>query len=282
MQRMQAIGAPFPLTGSSCSNRVPARFRWTHADCPIKVYIDRAILAGALYTKRPGETKVGWICESRAIFHAWALTSEKLAAYLPMLEDAYDAIFVSERALLATSPVFRFSAAGSNLPWIRGDAAAIHPKSRSASMFVSHKQITPGHARRHRIAHALGDGVDIFGGVLGPRIGDDGSPWPDKSAALVSYMFHIAVENDRYETYYSEKLTDCFATGTLPIYWGAPDIGDTFDPDGVIAFDDLPDLASLTPDLYHDKRDVIRANFERCRALVGADDQLFERIMQLR
>ena len=47
-------------------------------------------------------------------------------------------------------------------------------------------------------------------------------------------MFSIAIENASYETYFTEKLLDCFATGTIPVYYGAPDIGDYFNKDGII------------------------------------------------
>ena len=47
-------------------------------------------------------------------------------------------------------------------------------------------------------------------------------------------MFSVTIENDKYETYYTEKLTDCFATGTIPIYWGCLNISQYFNPKGIV------------------------------------------------
>ena len=40
-----------------------------------------------------------------------------------------------------------------------------------------------------------------------------------------------------YETFITEKVNDCFLTGTIPIYLGAPDIGDYYNLDGIIVMD---------------------------------------------
>ena len=71
MDYMQGIGAPFSIEYSSNSNLKPKKFEWTNQDSPIKVFIDGAIPHGINYRKKPGEKKIAWICESRAIFHAW-------------------------------------------------------------------------------------------------------------------------------------------------------------------------------------------------------------------
>jgi hypothetical protein len=67
---------------------------------------------------------------------------------------------------------------------------------------------------------------------------DDRIPYPllpdDTKNALFESMFHIAIENAFDEHYFSEKLMDCFATYTIPIYMGCPNIGDYFDVDGMI------------------------------------------------
>jgi hypothetical protein len=47
-------------------------------------------------------------------------------------------------------------------------------------------------------------------------------------------MFSFAIENCRQPYYMTEKLIDCFITGTVPIYWGADYAIDFFNPDGMI------------------------------------------------
>ena len=106
-------------------------------------------------------------------------------------------------------------------------------------------------------------------------------PWETKYLYLNDYRFQIVVENDKYETYFTEKLTDCFATGTIPIYWGAPDIGKYFNTDGMILIDDELDISLLTEDYYFSKLNAIKDNFERVQKMQGSDDVLYGLIHEL-
>ena len=54
---------------------------------------------------------------------------------------------------------------------------------------------------------------------------------------LKDYRFSFAMENDCYESYFTEKLHDCLLTGTMPIYLGAPNIGDFYNLDGIVIMD---------------------------------------------
>ena len=60
----------------------------------------------------------------------------------------------------------------------------------------------------------------------------------DKEDGLCDYMFSVAIENGEYETYFTEKILDCFATGTIPVYLRAPDIENHFNMDGIITLSD--------------------------------------------
>jgi hypothetical protein len=93
-------------------------------------------------------------------------------------------------------------------------------------------------------------------------------------------MFSIVSENDKYDTYYTEKITDCFANGVIPVYWGPSDIGDYFNTDGIITLNDEFDISSLTPDLYYSKLDAIKDNMQRLYTLEGADDMLYRLIQE--
>ena len=149
-------------------------------------------------------------------------------------------------------------------------------------MFASSKKVTIGHEIRHQIAEALKGKIDIFGGAANTkRVGDNGCPWPDKSSQINDYRFQIVIENDKYETYFTEKLTDCFVTGTIPVYWGAPDIGNYFNVDGMIIINNEVDLNLLTEDYYYSKMEAIKDNFERVKSMQGSDDILYQLIEQL-
>jgi hypothetical protein len=276
MKKMQAIGAPFDIQYSSNSNLTPKNFEWVAEDFPVKVFIDGGISSGMMYQKKPGERKIAWVCESRAIFHLMNFPRDVWEENFLRICDSYDLLFTSEKEMVGKHPAVRYCPAGSNMPWIKNQD--IFPKSKLASLIASPKKFSFGHALRHHLAENNKDVFDLYGGVLGSRKLSPGVPWGDKSEGLNDYMFSITVENDKYETYYTEKLTDCFATGTIPVYWGAPDIGDIFNKDGIIELTPDFDARMLTKELYESKLDAVRDNFNRVKELVSADDQLFELI----
>lgn len=108
-------------------------------------------------------------------------------------------------------------------------AHSVIPKTRLASLIASSKTILEGHKLRHRIVaqiQALGLPVDVMG--RGYR------PFADKAEGLAPYRYSVVIENSREPSYFSEKLIDALLCETVPIYWGAPDIADTFDPEGMI------------------------------------------------
>lgn len=268
---MQAIGAPFTIQHSSCSDLKPKQFDWTSDDHPVKVFIDGGIAAGMSYQKKPGERKIAWVCESRAIFHSMHLPREVWEANLIQIANCFDLFFTSEKEIIGKHSNIRYCPAGSNLPWIKEQE--IYHKTKMTSLIASRKRFAFGHAIRHSLAEKWKDSVDLYGGVLdSKRIGN--STW-DKLDGVKDYRFSIVVENDKYETYYTEKLTDCFATGTIPVYWGAPDIGEFFNPDGIITLTSEFDITTLTPELYESKLEAVKDNFNRVKDLKSADDELF-------
>jgi hypothetical protein len=83
------------------------------------------------------------------------------------------------------------------------------------------------------------------GGSLFNNIGGRVS---DKSRFISSHRFNIAFENTETNGYITEKLTDPLLSGTIPIYWGAPDVLRDFNPDCFIharEFAGLDELADF-------------------------------------
>ena len=79
-------------------------------------------------------------------------------------------------------------------------------------------------------------------------------------------MFSIVVENSIEADYFTEKILDCFLSGTIPIYVGSKTTSNYFDSDGIIYFEgdeDLPSiLEKLNNDLYESKIKSVKNNFE--------------------
>jgi hypothetical protein len=86
-------------------------------------------------------------------------------------------------------------------------------------------------------------------------------------------MFSVAIENGQYETYFTEKLLDCFATGTIPVYLGAPDIGNHFNTDGIIV---LSEEFEVSEDIYYAKMDAIQDNLERAKSMEILENFIWE------
>ena len=51
--------------------------------------------------------------------------------------------------------------------------------------------------------------------------------------------------NWNFGKYFTEKLIDALITKTVPIYWGAPYIGDFYDNRGIIHFEDENELVDI-------------------------------------
>ena len=126
-----------------------------------------------------------------------------------------------------------------------------------------------GHNFRLSWMEKLQDQVDLYGRGF--------NDFKYKEDALADYLFSVTIENDSYETYWTEKILDCFACGTIPIYHGAPDIGDYFNMDGVILLTDDFDIKSLTPELYLSKEDAIIDNFKRALQYNVIEDLMWDK-----
>lgn len=109
------------------------------------------------------------------------------------------------------------------------DDARYEKKDKNISVIASNKQSTEYHKLRLQIAKdAKNTGkVDAFGAFCGNKI-------EKKADALDRYRYSIVVENDVKPYYFTEKILDCFASMTVPIYVGATDIGNFFNVDGII------------------------------------------------
>jgi hypothetical protein len=79
-------------------------------------------------------------------------------------------------------------------------------------------------------------------------------------------MFSIVIENCVESGYFTEKILDCFLTGTIPVYVGSRDTSNYFDENGIIYFEgdeDLPSiLEKLNSEYYMSKIESVRKNFE--------------------
>lgn len=134
-------------------------------------------------------------------------------------------------------------------------------KTKTLSIITSDKVITPAQRRRLEFAElvskTLGADVEWFGSGI--------NPVDTKREALDPFRFHLAMENRIQRHIISEKLYDAFLGWSLPIYWGAPNVGDFFPQDSVLAVNVLnPNVAiqaiynAIEGDLHEYRSEALR------------------------
>jgi hypothetical protein len=155
----------------------------------------------------------------------------------------------------------------------------IYPKTKMTSFITSNKAFTDGHRFRLKCFKHLMDQhckIDPFGVGIREILG--------KIEALRDYRFSIAIENGKCKNYFTEKIMDCFLTGTIPIYHGCPNIGDFFDTKGFFIFETPEELLeivnSLTEKDYEDRKAIIETNFKEADKWWYDNDKFFDKYIR--
>jgi len=103
-------------------------------------------------------------------------------------------------------------------------------KKRLISVITSDKKFTRGHRQRFELVNRLkqhfGPRLDVFGRGI--------NEIEDKWDAIAGYRYHIALENCSYLDYWTEKLSDAYLAGAVPIYFGCPNVKEYFPERSVI------------------------------------------------
>lgn len=223
-------------------------------------YIDNTINDG-IGDGRKG-LKYLWLLESK---HIKPGLVESIIDNKQLVEDTYETIFTHDQRLLALGDKYKWVPAQGF--WIK--EPKIYEKTKMISMIASNKRMCEGHVKRLGWIERIGDQLDLYGRGF--------NEIADKEEGLCDYMFSVAIENGEYETYFTEKLLDCFATGTIPVYLGAPDIGDHFNKDGII---DLTEEFEVSEEIYYSKMDAIKENLEKAKEIEVLEDFIYRRYLQ--
>lgn len=152
-------------------------------------------------------------------------------------------------------------------------AFKIHDKNKLISAVVSSKAFLPGHIKRLNFIKSVQSKIDLFGRGI--------REIPSKLDALKDYMFSIAIENTSCDdNYFSEKIIDCFLTGTIPIYHGCIHIDEFFDKRGILIFSTEKELHeiidSLSEEKYYSMLEYAKINFKKCFEWPLNNDMLYE------
>lgn len=155
--------------------------------------------------------------------------------------------------------------------WIPDSDKGLHNKTKNVSIIASAKRMVQGHQLRHDIISNINN-IDVYGNGY--------KPIENKITGLKDYKYSITVENCKLDYYFTEKLIDCFVTGTVPIYWGCPSIGKFFDMNGIITFDSIPELKyilnNLSDEKYNSMKNAITNNYNEALKYVICEDWIYE------
>jgi len=161
--------------------------------------------------------------------------------------------------------------------WLRD--WGVFPKSRLCSLIASEKAETEGHLLRHQIARKFGTWGLPHQGASINVMGRGYRPLASKAEGLRDYYYSVVIESWRGDWYFSEKLIDCLSQGTIPIYWGCPDIGRFFKTDGILQFETLDELSGILDGIseadYARRLDAVRDNLERACQYRCAEDWIY-------
>ena len=161
----------------------------------------------------------------------------------------FDYIFSIDKELSDLNP---------SILYLHGNGASImrpgiYKKSKLVSMIASDKKLTPAQTTRVNYVRKLRGQLDLYGRGY--------NEIACKSAGLNDYMFSVAIENIFSKGTFTEKLLDCFLTGTIPIYLGATELNGLFDVRGIIQLDDDFSIDRISPELYADLFGYVIKNY---------------------
>ena len=257
--KMNLIGGCFShsISSDDGENKYVEWVKNTHTE-PVSFYVDHSVML----KPNPNYENYAWLCESRTInptIYQWCIDN------IETLKENFINVFTHDYERSKLSNIFVLTQC-SVRPRIYSELK-IFDKSKLVSMVASNKVMCKEHQYRQQMIEKFRHKCDHFGRGYNniPHVID----------GLKDYCFSIAMENATYPNMITEKLTNCFATGTIPIYYGIKNIGDFFNSDGIITLNDNFEIESLSYDSYYSKMLAIEENFKLATELLSAEDYIY-------
>ena len=202
------------------------------------------------------------------------------------LEKEFDKVFTFDDEILNDIPNACFYPASADVWYAKGKPGllserAYEKKTKNVSFLSSDKVMCEMHKRRiaaARYCHA-NQLADVFGKVVN-------GGYVEIEVPLKDYRFSFAIENIQSDYYFTEKITNCFAAETIPIYYGARKISDFFNEDGIIFitekdFDNIENiLKQCTKEEYERRLPAVVDNYMRVQKYLNMQDYLYEHYLQ--
>lgn len=261
--------ANFRQSACSVAHQTPEHIRYTRDRAwwgGVTLFTDGYLFDGTV-DRVDSPVKIGWLREPRCL---WPHHYEQA----PAVVDKFSFILTYCKHLLKL-PGFRFVPYGGI--WIDRQHWGMRDKTKLVSMLYGSKLSTDGHKLRHSVADAVGSNFDVD--YYGHR--GQSTTYGPKTKLLVlgDYMFSIVGETCRESNLFTEILLDCFAVGTIPIFWGVPNIGAYFNINGMLVFETVPELLlildRLSVDLYRAMSAAARENLALAEHYAITEDWMY-------
>jgi len=235
---------------SSCHKGVNKHVKWNFTNNPVS---DTCFLTDMclqdIHKANGVKRKVAWLLEPNAIhphMYEWIQTNNKL----------FDYVLTFDEDLISKGQNYLYYPHGRC--WINNYEDL--KKENKVSIIASSKNFTEGHQLRHKVIDKFKN-IEVFGYGY--------NPVENKEDSLSKYMYSVTIENCRQPGYWTEKIVDCFATKTIPIFWGDDAVSDFFDPEGIIYFNSQEELGEILEDLkvngdaiFESKKAAVEKNFK--------------------
>lgn len=166
----------------------------------------------------------------------------------------------------------------------------LYSRNREKKFEISHlcgkKLLTYGQSLRHEIL-ARQNEIKIptnfyseYGGMGSIREAAEG-----KEFIYGNSMFGVVIENTSHRGYFTEKILDCFALKTIPLYWGCSSISDYFNDNGFIKFNNVDDLIyianNLTEQDYYERVSIVEENFNTAIGFGDYEVRIAEKVEEI-
>jgi len=264
-EKINLIGSGFRHCLSTNGYVLPKKVEWVlDNSADISIHVDGAIFSPVDTTK----TNYAMLSESKTII---GQLYQSVIDNINFLENNYEYIFTHDISLLEISEKIKLISPPATA-WILEKDRKLYNKTKLISMIASTKNMCAAHYYRNHIAEKLSDKIDVFGRGRNNQI-------ENKLEGLKEYCFSIAMENGNYNNMFTEKITDCFVVGTIPVYYGSLSVCEYFNPEGIINLKDFL-LSDLTHDLYRDKMVYVKENFEIACNFPHPEDFIWEKYIK--
>lgn len=255
-------GAASASAAGDTAQMQPRLLRWDRdpLPAPITVFTDQC-LPEALTD--PSPRKVAWLLEPPSI-------RPETYAFVRAHRTAFTHVLSHQHAFCVEVNGTWYPFGGTR---IASEDWRVWPKSTDVVIIASPKRQTEGHMLRH-LAIAQFSQISAYGPEYAP-IGER------PILALRDARFAVVIENEHSSNWFTEKLIDCLAVGTIPLYWGGGGYGH-FNREGIWTWDTFDGLARMlkraTPTVYAALVDqgVVSLNLNAAAAYACVEDWLVE------